>query len=152
MCCYGGRKNSVFTYMVSKANNILNFESDTLPLIPRRESSKDDAHYDKMDYGMFIKLFDYQIPRFQSSIVGNLMFRLSQLLPNLPYPIRLVECRDYESKGLSGTLTGLMTRLTREKADGDLEEGFPLSSVITVESQEIRLAIYAFKDTVEMKK
>lgn len=148
-----GRKSSMYTYLTDEAGNIKRFDcTNGLPLLPKRENVNDNIEYLKLEYGMYIKMFNYNIPVLQTSIISRMMFRLSLLLPGLPYPVRLVETRThYKSKSPSGTLTGLITRLSRNKAEGELEDNFPFGFAFKVNGQNISGSIYAFKDFVDDK-
>src|SRR5690625_1361224 len=81
-----GKRSSVYTYLAPD-NNILSFESDTLRLLP----SKNGEFGNELQYGTYIKLFDYEIPGYKTNILFDLYNRLSMLMPKLALPIRFYE-------------------------------------------------------------
>lgn len=143
-----GRKSSRYMYLTNDDKSIKTFNSGALGLIPYR-----DNKYDTLSYGMFIKLFEYNIPGYSSRIApGNLYFRMSTLLPQLAYPIRFNECRsDFKSHTIEQTLTGLLIRLMEDKND-NIEENFsPQSMSFTVEGEKMSASLYVFKKTATVK-
>ena len=98
-----------------------------------------------MNFGTFIKLFDYAIPGYKSNIMFDLNYRMSMLLPDLAHPIRLRECRrGYSGHTLESTISGLETRLYDDRQN-NIEEGFPSSSTFNIDGQSFRCSIYVFK-------
>ncbi|SDK38027.1 hypothetical protein [Sediminibacillus albus] len=140
-----GKRSSVYTYL-APGGNILGFKADELELLP----SKDSAFGEALEYGTFIKLFEYKVPGLTTNILFDLYNRLSMLMPTLAMPIRFYERRDYKGHTLETTLSGLNVRLTEDKRS-NIEEGFPLSSRITIKGQEMKLSIIAFKEGKEEK-
>ena len=138
-------KSSVYRYLAPN-NEILSFNSETLPIHPTEDSS-----YGKdIKFGTFIKLFEYKIPGLTTNILFDLYNRLSILMTNAAIPIRLYERRDYKGKSLETTLSGLDVRLQEDKRN-NIEEEFPLSSKLNIKSQNLPIQIYAFKDGKEEK-
>src|SRR5690625_7651350 len=67
-------KSSVYRYLAPN-NEILSFNSETLPIHPTEDSS-----YGKdIKFGTFIKLFEYKIPGLTTNILFDLYNRLSIL-------------------------------------------------------------------------
>ena len=105
-----------------------------------------DANVNPLQWGTFIKLYEYQIGAgLKTNILFDLYNRLSLLMPSLALPIRLYERR----KGYSGhtfetTLSGLTVRLDEDKRE-NLEVGFPTSANITIDGQKLEVSIFAFK-------
>lgn len=135
-----GKRSSSYTYLAPN-NKILNFESSSLDIMP----SKDSAYGTPMRYGTFIKLFEYKIPGLTTNILFDLYNRLSLLMPLIALPVRLYERRKYKGHSLETTLSGLNVRLTEDKRD-NIEEGFPISSSLTLEGEDMNLSIVAFKN------
>jgi hypothetical protein len=129
-----GRKSSIYTYLAPNGD-ILGFKSNDLSILPN----------EKMEWGTFIKLFEYKLPGLITVATLNLYYRLSLLLPDIALPVRITETRDYKGHSLSTTLSGLNIRLEDDR-NKNLEEGFPYRSFITVEGQRLYYAIYAFKE------
>lgn len=136
------RKSSMFTYLVDKDNKLFSFEVDSLPIIPNEYGKEKTS----MEYGTFIKMFDYAIKP-KTNVLFDINNRLALLLPRLAHPIRLVESRNYQGKTLIATLNGIETRLRDNSAL--LEKGFPLSSEFMVDGQPFIVTIYLFKPTKE---
>ena len=136
-----GLRSSKFTYLVGADQNVLSFASDSLPIIPTS-----DGTYDHMEYGMFCKMFEYNLPsRMKTNINMGLYARLSMLLPNLAYPVYLDECRDYRAHTLHRTLSGLNVRLSDQfgQEDSSIEEKVPVS--FTINGQKVDAVVYVFK-------
>lgn len=144
-----GRKSSRYTYLVDKEDKVFHFNEEALDLIPYR-----DNKYEPLNFGMYNKLFEYNIPRYNSRIVpGNLYYRISTLLPVLAYPIRFNECRDRFKNvhGLEQTLNGLSVRLSEDK-NNNIEKDFgPQSMTFTIDGATMTASIYVFKRGVETK-
>src|SRR5699024_10967928 len=140
-----GEKSSVYRYLAPN-NKILSFQSDSLPILPTKNSS----YGNDMQFGTFIKLFEYKIPGLSTNIQFDLYNRLSILLPSAAIPIRLYERRNYKGRSLEFTLSGLNVRLIDDKRN-NIEEGFPISSKMDIKGQNLPIFIYAFKDRKEEK-
>lgn len=143
-----GRKSSMYTYLVNSKDiingtekRLFHFQTKNLAIIPQ---TKNVGAYQEMQYGTFIKLFDYQIPRYKSNIQFDFNYRMSMLLPNLAHPILLRECRDiYSGHTFETVLSGLTTRLTDDRSD-NIEEGYPDSNQFYIEGQKFNCSIYVF--------
>ena len=136
-----GMRSSTFKYLAPD-NKILMFESDDLPLLP---GDYPVAYEKPLEWGTFIKLYDYQLLGLKSPVSFDLYYRLSLLLPNIGLPIILYERRPgYESQTYHTVLSGLSVRLEENKFD-NIENGFPSSSSIKIKGQEMKVQIYVFK-------
>jgi len=136
-----GVRSSTYKYLAPD-NEILSFPGEPLPLLPGDYPS---PYKQLLKWGTFIKLYEYQMTGLRTHIVFDLYYRLSLLMPSIALPIRLYERR----KGYSGhthetTLAGLTVRLEEDKRE-NLESGFPTSSTLTVQGQEMKVSIFAFK-------
>lgn len=134
-----GRRSSMYTYLTNEEGDILNFEADSLKIIPSTRE------YKELEYGMFIKLFEYNMPKLRTNIVFDLNYRLALLMPSLAHPVRLIECRDYTGHTLESTLSGLKIRLTDDKKD-NVEQGFPIPLKFDIDGQKFNASIYVFKE------
>jgi hypothetical protein len=136
-----GERSSTFTYLAPDGE-ILKFKAANLLLLPGDYPS---AYERSIEWGSFIKLYEYQLTGLKAPVFFDLYNRLSLLLPNLALPVLLCERRKgYQAKTYHTTLSGLSVRLEEDKRE-NLEPGFPSSSTIKVRGQEIKLQINTFK-------
>ncbi|MCD8502986.1 MAG: hypothetical protein LRY71_16705 [Bacillaceae bacterium] len=129
-----GAKSSSYEYLAPN-NQILRFASENLSLVSGK----------MLEWGTFIKLYEYKIPGCTSAATLNLYYRLSALMPNVALPIRIIETRDYRGNTLETTINGLNVRLEEDRND-NLEDNFPYQSELTVQNQKIKYSLYAFKE------
>ncbi|MGB8646834.1 MAG: hypothetical protein WCF84_16460 [Anaerolineae bacterium] len=148
-----GRRSSVYTYLApmpsastSKWGGVLRFSADSLPIFPEGR----DPYVRESEWGTLVKLYEYSASGYSNTHIllrDGLLSRIDILLPDVGLPIRLHECRP-SFRGHEGsfetTLAGLRVRLEDGKGD-NLEEGFPSSSPLSVEGEQMRATIYAFK-------
>ncbi len=140
-----GVRSSVYKYLApSPGNEVLRFEGNELDLFP---GIYPEPYGQSLEYGTFIKLYEYQMTGLKTNILFDLYNRLSMLMPSIALPVRFYERR----KGYSGhtfetTLNGLSVRLEEDKTE-NLEEGFspPPTSTIKVFGQTMKVSIFAFK-------
>lgn len=146
-----GRRSSMYTYLTDSAGNVLSFDADKLPIIPQAyvEGQRETA-YECMEYGTFIKLFNYQLTGYKTSIVLDFYNRVSLLIPNLALPVRFRECRKYNAHTNESTLAGLVTRLEDDRSS-NIEEGFPSSGSFVIDGQEVKCLVYLFKKDQQKK-
>ena len=136
-----GRKSSMYTYLTDGEGRILSFSADALPIIPECEGKE----YQSMEYGTYIKLFNYSMTGYKTNIIMDFNYRLSLLIPDLAHPIRIRECRKgFSGHTLAATLSGMTTRLYDDRA-GNVEDNFPSSDTFVIDGQELTCAIYLFK-------
>ena len=137
------KKVSTYTYLAPASGEILRFDSESLQLFPLAN----EAYARSTSWGTAIKLYEYNlIGKSHILLSDGLLYRLDILLPRIALPVRLHECRDY--KGAAGsfdtTLNGLGVRLNDDRGL-NLEEGFPTSSSLTVNSEPMTASVYAFR-------
>jgi len=136
-----GLRSSVYRYLAPN-NKVLSFKSDGLPLVP---GDYPDPYERILEWGTFIKLYEYEMTGYKTNIQFDLYNRLSLLIPNVALPIRLYERRKgYTGHTFETTLSGLTVRLDEDKRE-NLEEGFPTSSPLCVQGQKMNASIFAFK-------
>ena len=146
-----GRKSSMYTYLTNPTGDLLTFEADELPIVPMEHvTDVPGFEYEKMAYGTFIKLYNYQLTGYKSVITRDLYDRLSLLIPNLALPIRFRDTREYNGNTNATNLAGLISRLYDDRSNV-LEDGFPSSSMFTVDDQKISCSVYLFKEGKEGK-
>jgi hypothetical protein len=137
----GNRRTSVYTYL-APGGEALSFEAASLSLLPSQYPNKFGM---PLEWGTYIKLYEYDIRGLKTNILFDLYYVLSLLMPGLAMPIRLYERR----KGYSGhtfetTLSGLNVRLEEDKRE-NLEPGYPSSHSISCMGQDFNVQVYVFK-------
>jgi hypothetical protein len=136
-----GRRSSAYTYLVVDGK-IPFFKASSLPLLP---GDYPNPHGEPMEWGTFIKLYEYQMPGLKTNILLDPYNRICLLLPKIALPIRFFERRiGYTGHTFETTLSGLSVRLYEDKRN-NLEEGFPSSSTISVSGERMVCQIFAFK-------
>ena len=80
-----GLRSSSFKYLAPN-NNILMFDADSLRLLP---GDYPIACEKLLEWGTFIKLYEYQLIGLKSPVNFDLYYRLSLLLPNIALPVIL---------------------------------------------------------------
>jgi len=137
----GGMRSSTFRYLAPEGK-ILMFKADSLPLLPGEYPI---AYKKPLEWGTFLKLYEYQLTGLKAPVYFDLYYRLSVLLPNVALPVLLYERRKgYRSQSYHIVLSGLSVRLDEDKYE-NIEPGFPGSSTIKIEGQEMKIQIYVFK-------
>lgn len=134
-------KSSKYTYL-APGGEVLNFEADVLPILP---SQYPDPYGADLEYGSYIKLYEYNIgPSLRTNILFDLYNRLNLLMPNMPLPIRMYERRAYSGHSMETTLSGLAVRIEEDR-NKNLEPNFPSSATFMFNGEQIDVDIYAFK-------
>jgi len=137
----GKRRVSVYTYLAPD-NSVLSFAANSLPLWPGPYPEKAG---NPLEWGTFIKLYEYNLAGLKTNIVMDLYYVLSLIVPNIALPVRLFERRPgYSGHSLETNLAGLSVRLEDDVGD-NLEPGYPSSHTITCIGQKMLAQIYAFK-------
>jgi len=141
-----GVKSSIYRYLAPN-NTILSFKSDGLPILPGDGTI---SYSNILQYGTFIKLYEYQMTGLKKHIRTSLFYRLSLLMPEVALPIRFYERRDYIDETTETTLSGLLVRLEEDKRV-NLEDEFkkPPSSTLSASGQRMKASIYVFKKDKE---
>jgi len=136
-----GMKSSTFKYLAPNGE-VLMFKADSLPLLPSNYPSS----YEKpLEWGTFIKLYEYQLIGLKTAVYFDLYYRLAVLLPNLALPVLLVERRKgYTAQVYDIVLSGLSVRLEEDKYS-NIEDGFPCSGNVKIKGQEMKIQIFVFK-------
>jgi len=136
-----GMKSSTFKYLAPNGQ-IPMFRADSLPLLPDNYP----VPYERpLEWGTFIKLYEYQLVGLKTAIYFDLYYRVAVLLPNIALPILLVERRKgYTAQAYDIVLSGLSVRLEEDKYS-NIEEGFPSSANIKIKGQEMKIQIFVFK-------
>jgi hypothetical protein len=137
-----GRRSSSYTYL-APLGKILDFQAAGLPVMPGAYPS---AYEGLLQWGTYIKLYEYQLKGYKTVINFDLYYRLSELLANIALPITMYERRPgYSGHTFDTVLSGLSVRLEDDRYE-NIEKGFPSSSSISVNSQEMTVQVFAFKE------
>jgi len=136
-----GMKSSTFKYL-DLNGKIPMFKADSLPLLP----SDYPIPYGKpLEWGTFIKLYEYQLVGLKTLATLDLYYRLAVLLPSVALPVLIVERRKgYSGHTLESVLSGLSVRLEEDKYN-NIESGFPSSATVKIRGQEMKSQIFVFK-------
>ena len=137
-----GARSSNYKYL-APSKMILFFPGDELPLLP---SEYPNAYGNPLEYGTFIKFFEYKIGAgLRTNILFDLYNKLSLLMPHIALPVKLHERRKgYSGHSFETVLSGLSVRIDEDKIE-NIEENFPTSGTITISGQRMRYSIYVFK-------
>jgi hypothetical protein len=145
--------HSEFTYLApfdasEKPRNgeVLRFQSNTLKLMPHQ----DEPYAREIEWGTAIKLYEYETNVGQSNVLrkDGLLYALERLMPEIPLPVRIHECREgYRGKegSYETPIAGLVVRLIDGKGD-NLEPSFPLTVQLRAAGMNMKARIYAFKE------
>ncbi len=145
--------HSEFTYLAPLGANekpregkVLRFKAKTLKLMPHQ----DEPYSREIEWGTAIKLYEYETNVGQSNVVmpDGLMYALERLMPEIPLPIRIHECRGYKGekeRSFDTPIAGLVVRLIDGKGD-NLEPSFPLTVQLRAAGMNMDARIYAFKE------
>jgi hypothetical protein len=137
-----GVRSSNYKYL-APSNQILFFEAESIPVMP---SEYPNAYGNPLDYGTYLKFFEYKIgPGLRTNILLDLYNRLSLLMPNIALPVKLFERRKgYTGNSFETVLSGLSVRVDEDRSD-NIEENFPTSGTLTVRGEKMKYSIYVFK-------
>jgi regulator of replication initiation timing len=137
-----GVRSSTYRYL-APGGEVLWFDAEELMLLPGDYPNPYGA---PMKWGTFVKLYEYQMQGgLKTYIVFDLYNRLSLLMAEVALPIRMYERRaGYSGHTPETTLSGLTIRLEEDRRD-NIEDGFPTSSFMSVQGQQMRVSIFAFK-------
>lgn len=140
-----GMKSSAFKYL-APGGEVLKFKAKSLPLLP---GDYPEAYKKPLEWGTFIKLYEYQLTGLKTAVYFDLYYRLAVLLPNIALPVLLFERREgYKAAAHDIVLSGLSVRLEEDKFK-NIEEGFPSSATIKIRGQEMKIQIFVFKPDKE---
>ncbi len=134
-----GVKHSIYKYLAPQ-NKILMFKSDTLPILPGQYP---EAYGKPMVYGSFVKLYEYNIKGYHTTLNLDPYYRFSYLLPDIALPVMMVERRDYGEHSPS-IMSGLSVRLNDDKRE-NIELEFPTYHRLSINDQEFEIKVYLFK-------
>ncbi len=137
----GNKGISVYKFLKID-NKIPSFEADSLKILPGKYP---EPYENNLKYGTFVKLYNYKAKGLKSPIVFDLYNRVSLLLHSIALPIRFYERRlGYNANSYETNLTGLSVRVNQDRND-NLEEGYPSSAKINIDSSSLNLNLYVFK-------
>jgi hypothetical protein len=143
----GNIRSSKYVYLAPQGR-VLSFAANKLPILP---SEYPKPYGGDMQYGSYIKLFEYQTHGLKSNILFDLYYRLSLLLPTISLPVRMYERRvGFTGHGLEGILNGLSVRLQDDRSN-NLEVGWPTTHQLSIMNEKMNVTIYAFKRNSEIQ-
>jgi len=138
----GNMRNSVYKYLTLENEDIINFYSECLPALPNKEN---EPYKEPINFGTIIKLYEYKLERKYRSLINFQFYnRLSLLLTTIALPVKLIDCRNFQSRDPKAILFGLSVRLEEDKRK-NLEDGFPASVPLIIDGEPLSVTIYAFK-------
>ena len=120
-----GEKLSYYEYF-APGGEVPEIEDERLPLLPSGSST---AYGAPMEWGTFIKLYEYRMPQ-RTIITFDLWYELNSRLQNLALPIKLHECRSFKSNTPEIVLSGMQSRLASDRAS--IEDDFPMTFMLRV--------------------
>jgi len=144
-----GEKSSVYRYLApiaadtSHKGGVLRFAADELNILPFRN----EPYSQPAQFGSLVKLYNYQFKGRSNILMKDGLLRAVDVrLPNPALPVMFHECRDYKGGpgSFSNPCTGLFVRLS-DNNDENLEDNFPLSTTMTVDSHKFGVRIFGFK-------
>ena len=144
----GLMRNVVYKYLIIDGL-IPRFKAKSLNLLPSTKSL-DNPRIKAMEYGSYVKLYDYDLPTgLKSYIYKDLMLRLDLLIPGIGLPVKIFE-RRYEGDVVfyPGYIKGLTSKLDEVSSKLEFE---PTGGRISVEGKPVYYTIYAFKNREEKK-
>lgn len=143
-----GARSSNYKYL-APYNQILFFPAKELPILP---GNYPNPYGKDFLWGTFIKFFEYKIgPGLRTNILFDLYNRLSILMPHIALPVKLYERRkNFQGNSFETVLSGLSVRIEEDRSD-NIEENFPTSGSMTVNGQQMKYSIYAFKKDKHQK-
>ncbi len=147
----GDSRSSVFEYLAPIGTTdigpgeVLSFPADDFPIFPDRQGQ---PYSRRSSYGTLVKLYEYRWQGTSSSIImpsdgSGLIRRIELALAEPALPVKLFECRGYQSNEVYRNVRGILTDLERNRED--IEDNFPQSMDLAVSEQRLRVVIYTFK-------
>ncbi|MFC5547238.1 flagellar protein FliT [Massilia aerilata] len=142
------RRRSSVIRCLAPGGDVIRFAASSLPVLPTKTS----AFGRPMWHGTYVKLYEYNVaPALSTNLQFDMKYRLSALLVEPVFPVRLYERRAYEGHTLETTLNGLELRLT-EDGDQNIEPGFPVGSTFTTAAGDFKLRIFALKKDINPRR
>lgn len=140
------RKSSLIEYLIIDGKAPI-IQKSILNILPNKNKAG-DTYSQAMEWGTYIKLYDYKT-KHPSVIKTRFMYKISQLLPGMPLSAFISDRRDLfetPSNKLTTFLKGNLERMLEKKR---LVDGFPISNIIQIEKQNIKIDIYLIKNLKE---
>ncbi|MCL4400534.1 hypothetical protein M1316_00985, partial [Candidatus Parvarchaeota archaeon] len=144
-----GVRNSIIQYF-APGGEIPTLAGAPLNLLPLTKGDTVTLYREPMNWGTYIKLYEYQI-REKTNILFDLSVNLNRLLYRIPMPVRLIECRDYGAHTPSQNLMGMDQRLQVDRSEL-LDSDFPASTFATIGPLgKVEITYYLFNHKTEKK-
>ncbi len=133
----GGRRSSMYVYLAPNGD-VPSFAADEIKVLPgpSRQNHPAPPYAVGLPHGTCIKLYNYRW-RAKSIITTEGRYEIEKFLYSPALPFRLTETRDYNANYYSTTVSGGWISATDTSEAGEsekLEEGFPASAALTLES------------------
>ena len=147
-----GNRTSRLEYLVGHDGNPLTFKADSLRIIPNRYLDYSDWYY-----GVFYKMFDFQLPekvkKDHAGTIG-LNLQLSFNMPDTLIPFSVIECRpEFKDRDSYHNTIGLKNRLEysmKDKKDSVVEK--KVVSTLSILGGEAKVEMYLLKETTSKNK
>lgn len=146
----GNMRSSIVEYLAPiaadsnpKKGSVLGFETDTFAIMPNATTLCGT----EVEYGTFIKLFDYEVGAHKTSILldNGLGHAIKMRLPKMMVPVRFCEFREFKAQGAKNVFADGLLDYFAYSRQGDLEEGFPTHTSMTVHGETLTCSTYVFK-------
>ncbi|MFS0824766.1 hypothetical protein [Bacillus sp. 1P02SD] len=146
----GEMRSSVVEYLAPidadkypKKGLVLGFDADTFPIMPNSTTLCGT----EVEYGTFIKLFDYEVGSHKTSILldNGLGHAIKMRLPKMTLPVRFCEFRNFKAQGSKNVYADGLLNYFSDSRKKDVEDGFPTHSTMTVEGETLNCSTYVFK-------
>jgi hypothetical protein len=146
----GNMRSSVVEYLAPiaaesnpKKGSVLGFDADTFAIMPNATTLCGT----EVEYGTFIKLFDYEVGSYKTSILldNGLGHAIKMRLPKMTVPVRFCEFREFRAQGAKNVFADGLLDYIADSRKGDLEEGFPTHTTMTVHGETLTCSTYVFK-------
>lgn len=150
----GSMRSSVVEYLAPinadinpKKGSILGFNADTFPIMP----NKSTLCGTEVEYGTFIKLYNYEVGPYKSSILldNGIGHAIKMRLPKMTVPVRFCEFREYKNaKGAKNVFADGLLEFFANSRKIVLEEGFPTHSSMKVHGETLNCSTYVFSGDI----
>jgi hypothetical protein len=117
------------------------FESKAgIRVIPINDDKKNRGY---LEHGTLIQLYECDTKGFNSLITSELKYRLGWYYPNIPFPVSMIEEREYESKGSEkAKLNGIVFEFEHNIKEGKEAILYHVDKIATVGKYKIPYTIY----------
>ena len=130
---------SQFQYLAPK-EKIMSICDDALPIWWNSNRSREN-----IQCGSLVRLYEYDLEQKTNAIL-DFSRMLNRRLYRIPFPIQVVELREFKGHTLENVIPGLETRLVEDSADA-VEDGFPITDELRIPRiGRVRVSLVPFKE------